>query len=75
MMALAQQDTAGAFVDWGVIHVSVTNLLVVVGMLACFVLALVLPFPSHRAGAASPPQGVERPRPDLTPDDVVTDVR
>jgi hypothetical protein len=36
---------AGKYVHWGVVSVSVTNLLIVVIMLVVFVLALVLPFP------------------------------
>lgn len=38
---------AGRYVDWGVIHVSLTNLLIVAAMVVLFVLALVLPFPRH----------------------------
>lgn len=49
VVALAQQDGAGTFVDWGVLHVSVTNLAVIGAMVVLFVLALVVPFPSHRA--------------------------
>lgn len=40
--------TAGEYVHWGVVSVSVTNLLIVVIMLVVFVLALVLPFPHER---------------------------
>lgn len=35
------------YIDWGVLHVSVGNLVVVLIMLAVFVLALVLPFPGE----------------------------
>ena len=42
--------SAGKYVDWGVIHVSVTNLLIIVTMVVVFALALVLPFPKpHEA--------------------------
>ena len=44
---------AGHYLHWGVISVSVTNLLIIVAMLVLFVLALVLPFPGHRATAHS----------------------
>lgn len=39
---------AGHYVHWGVISISVTNLLIMVAMVLVFVLALVLPFPHHR---------------------------
>ncbi|MGZ4506592.1 MAG: hypothetical protein ACXVX8_05650 [Blastococcus sp.] len=40
-------ETAGRYVHWGVIQISVTNLVIVGIMLLLFVLALVLPFPGH----------------------------
>lgn len=39
---------AGHYVSWGVVSISVTNLLVIVAMLAVFALALVVPFPRDR---------------------------
>jgi hypothetical protein len=36
---------AGKYIDWGVVSISLTNLLVILGMIVIFVLALVLPFP------------------------------
>jgi len=36
---------AGRYIDWGVVSISLTNLLVIVGMIVIFVLALVIPFP------------------------------
>jgi hypothetical protein len=39
---------AGTYVHWGVISVSVANLVVVGLMILLFVLALVVPFPGHR---------------------------
>ncbi|MEO7060757.1 MAG: hypothetical protein ABI083_13640 [Lapillicoccus sp.] len=69
MVALAQQDAAGAFLDWGVLHVSVTNIVVIAGMVVLFALALVIPFPSHRsaaaaeAGPAAPPEPPDPPPP------------
>ena len=38
-------DAAGRYVHWGVIQISVTNLVIVVGMIVLFALALLLPFP------------------------------
>jgi hypothetical protein len=37
--------TAGTYVHWGVVSISLTNLLIIVGMIIVFVLALVIPFP------------------------------
>jgi hypothetical protein len=37
---------AGAIVQWGWLTITVANLLVVLGMVVVFALALVLPFPS-----------------------------
>lgn len=39
---------AGRYLHWGVVSISVTNLLVVLIMVAVFILALVVPFPGHR---------------------------
>jgi uncharacterized membrane protein len=39
---------AGSYVHWGVIQISVTNLLIIGAMLVLFVLAILLPFPGHR---------------------------
>ena len=36
---------AGTYVHWGVISISLTNLLIILAMVLLFVLALVLPFP------------------------------
>ena len=33
------------YLDWGVIQISLTNFLIVIGMVVLFVLALVVPFP------------------------------
>ena len=47
MSALASL-ASGHYVHWGVLSISLTNLLIIAAMLAVFVLALVLPFPrSH----------------------------
>jgi hypothetical protein len=40
---------AGKYIDWGVVSISLTNLLVILGMIVIFLLALVIPFPrAHR---------------------------
>ncbi len=38
-------SVAGHYFHWGVISISVTNLLIILAMVVVFVLALVLPFP------------------------------
>ncbi len=45
LTAVTATDPAGNYVNWGVIHISVTNLLIILFMVLVFVLALVLPFP------------------------------
>ena len=42
---LALPLVGGRYVDWGVISISVTNLVIIIAMVVVFVLALVLPFP------------------------------
>ncbi len=37
--------SAGKYVHWGVLSISLTNLLIIVGMIVIFALALVVPFP------------------------------
>ena len=37
---------AGKYVSWGVVSISLTNLVVILAMVVIFVLALVIPFPS-----------------------------
>jgi hypothetical protein len=44
-MTTAQATGAGAYLHWGVIQISVTNLVVIGLMLLLFVLAVLLPFP------------------------------
>ena len=50
--AAASAAGAGDYVHWGVISVSLTNLLIIVAMVVVFVLALVLPFPKGAEEAA-----------------------
>jgi hypothetical protein len=40
---------AGKYIHWGVVSISVTNFLVIVGMIVIFALALVVPFPGARS--------------------------
>jgi hypothetical protein len=42
-------DGHAYFVHWGVVQISLANLLVIVLMIVIFVLALVLPFPRGRS--------------------------
>lgn len=44
---------AGRYVHWGVIQISLTNLLIIVGMVVLFVVALVVPFPTSKEQAES----------------------
>jgi hypothetical protein len=37
--------TAGKYLTWGVVSISLTNLVVILAMVVVFVLALVVPFP------------------------------
>jgi hypothetical protein len=46
--------SAGKYVHWGVVSISVTNLLIILLMIVVFVLALVLPFPHGRTEASAP---------------------
>ena len=41
-------DHPGHYVHWGVIQISVANLVVIAVMVAVFVAALLLPFPGRR---------------------------
>ena len=56
---------AGTYLDWGVVHVSLTNAVIILLMLVVFAAALLLPFPGATApspdtsaGAASGPPTV-----------------
>lgn len=41
-------DSPGTYLNWGVIHISLANALVIAAMLAVFALALFLPFPGGK---------------------------
>lgn len=47
MLVLTGSGPAGSYVNWSVIHLSVTNLVMIVLMVVVFVLALLVPFPDH----------------------------
>jgi len=40
-------DPAGHYVNWWVVHISVTNLTIILVMVVVFFAALLLPFPGH----------------------------
>lgn len=51
LAAAVNLNHPGHYVHWGVIQISVANLVVIAIMIVLFVLALVLPFPGrHRGG-------------------------
>jgi len=43
----------GHYIHWGVVQISVANLVVIAVLVLLFVLALVLPFPGRRDGGSS----------------------
>ncbi len=68
MMNLLPQEDAGRFIDWGILHISVGNLVVIAVMLIVFVLAIVVPFPGHSGDrAAGPPSAEDAPAPGEDP--------
>jgi hypothetical protein len=44
----ASATEVGRYLHWGVITISLSNFLIIVGMIVVFVLALVIPFGRHR---------------------------
>jgi hypothetical protein len=40
-------DSAGRYLTWGVIQISVTNLLIIAAMVVVFLLAILAPFPGR----------------------------
>jgi hypothetical protein len=44
---------AGTYLHWGVIQISLANLIIIGLMLVLFVLAILLPFPGNRRGRDS----------------------
>lgn len=49
LASLVHLDKPGHYIHWGVIQISVANLVVIGLMILVFVLALFLPFPKSRA--------------------------
>jgi hypothetical protein len=50
--------SAGKYIHWGVVSISLTNFLIIVGMIVIFGLALVVPFPGaheHRRQQSQQP--------------------
>jgi hypothetical protein len=43
-------DSPASYLDWAFIHISIPNLLVIVGMIVLFAVALVAPFPHGGEG-------------------------
>jgi hypothetical protein len=48
----ALPEAAAHYYHWGVVQISLANLLIIIAMVVVFVLALLLPFPGGRADAA-----------------------
>ncbi len=48
LVAAIDLNQPGHYLNWGVISISVANLVVIVVMLALFALAILLPFPKDR---------------------------
>jgi hypothetical protein len=53
--------TAGKYVSWGVVSISLTNLLVILVMVVIFGLALVVPFPRDRGSSSAPTAPAQQP--------------
>jgi len=51
-LSIVTEDAAGRYVQWGVVQISVTNLVIIGTMILLFVLALVVPFGSGRGSRA-----------------------
>ena len=49
--SLPRADAAAHYLHWGVVQISLANLLIILAMIAVFILALVLPFPGSHAKA------------------------
>jgi hypothetical protein len=57
MSLVAIALTAGKYVTFGVVSISVTNLLIIALMVVVFVSALLVPFPRERRERAARPLG------------------
>lgn len=56
-MEVPRVDTPATYLSWGFILISIPNLLMIIGMIVLFILALLAPFPH---GGEEP--GAEEPR-------------
>jgi hypothetical protein len=65
---LPADDGAGTYLDWGVVHISLANLLVILLMVVVFFAALLIPFP--KAPEETAPAAAE-PTPGLPDEEVV----
>jgi hypothetical protein len=46
-LSIVVAEGAGKYISWGVIQISVANLAIIGVMVLVFILALVIPFPTH----------------------------
>ena len=46
-LSIVVAEGPGKYISWGVIQISVANLAIIGAMVLLFILALVVPFPSH----------------------------
>ena len=44
-------ESAGRYLTWGVIQISVTNLVIIAAMIVLFLLAILAPFPGRHDGS------------------------
>ena len=47
--AVVHLGGVGRYIHWGVIQISLSNLIIIGAMIVLFVAAILLPFPGHRA--------------------------
>ncbi len=59
--AVSSPSPVGHYLDWGVIHISITNLVIILVMLLVFALAIVLPFPRAEDLQPAPARRDDRP--------------
>jgi quinol-cytochrome oxidoreductase complex cytochrome b subunit len=57
-------DAPATYLQWGFIIISVPNLLLILGMVALFVIAILAPFARHRAIIPAPPRSIEPASPE-----------
>jgi hypothetical protein len=46
-LSIVAATAPGRYISWGVIQISVTNATIIAVMIVLFILALVVPFPTH----------------------------